>query len=147
MEITNSRIIRCLASFSNPCPPLTPSFFHQPAWPKVDWEPLTEFPHTDVGHRADPEKKSLLSVTTEIDHLSPAIGTRLRGVDLRNLTNTQKDELYAWRLAFGWFTDASLYSLIHLNRALLVAERTVVGESSFHPATCSSRLPILLSSL
>jgi sulfonate dioxygenase len=81
--------------FSNPCPPLTPSFVHQPTWPKVDWEPLTEFPHTDVGHRADPEKKSLLSVTTEIDHLSPAMGTRLGGVDLRKLTDTQKDELYA----------------------------------------------------
>jgi len=62
-------------------------------WPKVDWDPLTEFPHTDAGHRADPEKKSLFSVTTEIEHLSPGMGTRLGGVDLRKLTNTQKDEL------------------------------------------------------
>jgi sulfonate dioxygenase len=67
----------------------------EPTWPKVDWEPLTEFPHTDVGHRADPEKKALLSSATKVDHISPAIGTRLEGIDLRTLTNTQKDELYA----------------------------------------------------
>jgi len=93
MKITNSRIIRCLVSFSTRYQPLTPNFVHQPSWPKVDWEPLTEFPHTDVGHRADPEKKSLLSITTEIDHLTPAIGTKLGGVDLRKLTDTQNDEL------------------------------------------------------
>src|ERR1700733_1293432 len=71
--------------------------------PRIFQQPMSaarsEFPHTDVGHRADPEKKSLLSVATEIDNLTPAIGTRLGGIDLRNLANTQKDELYAW--AFG----------------------------------------------
>lgn len=70
------------------------SIFLEPTWPEVDWEPLIEFPHTDVGHRADPEKKALLSAATKVDHLSPAIGTRLEGIDLRNLTTTQKDELY-----------------------------------------------------
>lgn len=65
----------------------------QPSWPKVDWEPLTEFTHTDVGLRADREKKALLSAASKVDHLSPAIGTKLEGLDLRKLTNTQKDEL------------------------------------------------------
>jgi len=64
---------------------------------------LKEFRHFDVGHRADPEKKSLLSAATKVDHLTPAIGTRLEGIDLRNLSYTQKDEL-----------------------ALLIAERSVV---------------------
>ncbi|KAF8313571.1 TauD-domain-containing protein [Clavulina sp. PMI_390] len=76
---------------------------YKPVWPKVDWEPLTEFTHVDVGLRADPEKKSLFSAASKVDHLTPAIGTKLEGLDLRHLTDAQKDEL-----------------------ALLVAERTVV---------------------
>lgn len=73
--------------------PFTPCVL-KPIWPRVDWAPLKEFPHIDAGHRADPEKKALLSAATKVDHLTPAIGTRLDGIDLRNLTNTQKDELY-----------------------------------------------------
>jgi sulfonate dioxygenase len=75
-------------------------------WPKVDWEPLTEFFHNDVGHRADPEKKALLSAVTKVNHLSPAIGTKLEGIDLRTLTDTQKDELY---VDLGWTRCLLMY--------------------------------------
>jgi len=69
----------------------------------VSWEPLQEIQVTDRGLSADPSKKGLLSAAQGVKHLTPAIGTELLGVDLRQLSATQKDEL-----------------------ALLVAERGVV---------------------
>ncbi|KAI0707254.1 TauD-domain-containing protein [Earliella scabrosa] len=76
---------------------------YKPHFPNVKWEPLTEFPVTDRAQFADPEKKALLSAASQVTHLTPAIGTELSGIDLRQLTDAQKDEL-----------------------ALLVAERGVV---------------------
>ncbi|KAL0562471.1 hypothetical protein V5O48_019616, partial [Marasmius crinis-equi] len=58
---------------------------------------------TDRGLSADPQKKNLLSAASKVRHYTPAIGTELEGIDLRKLTDAQKDEL-----------------------ALLVAERGVV---------------------
>ncbi|KAF8627986.1 hypothetical protein AX15_004115 [Amanita polypyramis BW_CC] len=75
----------------------------KPSFPNVNWEPLTEVSVTDRALSADPEKKSLFAAATKVNHLTPAIGTEITGVDLRQLSNTQKDEL-----------------------ALLVAERGVV---------------------
>lgn len=69
------------------------SLLLQPTWPKVDWEPLSPFSHTDVGLRADPHKKALFSAAKNVEHLTPAIGTRLEGIDLRQLSDSQKDEL------------------------------------------------------
>ncbi|KAH7927940.1 TauD-domain-containing protein [Leucogyrophana mollusca] len=74
----------------------------QPYFPVLDWEPLTEIEVTDRGLFADPEKKALFSVS-KVKHLTPTIGTEITGIDLRHLTDPQKDEL-----------------------ALLVAERGVV---------------------
>ncbi|KAL4915209.1 hypothetical protein BDW62DRAFT_188845 [Aspergillus aurantiobrunneus] len=66
--------------------------------------PLQEFlPPKDRAFFADTEKKSLLSATTKVKHLTPYIGTELQGVQLSKLDAKQKDEL-----------------------ALLVAERGVV---------------------
>ncbi|KAI0749662.1 TauD-domain-containing protein [Daedaleopsis nitida] len=76
---------------------------YKPRFPDVKWEPLTEFPVTDRAQFADAEKKSLLSAASQVTHLTPTIGTELLGIDLRQLTDAQKDEL-----------------------ALLVAERGVV---------------------
>ncbi|KAG8212963.1 hypothetical protein J3R82DRAFT_11329 [Butyriboletus roseoflavus] len=67
------------------------------------WEPLKEIEVTDRGQFADPEKKALFSAAKKVQHLTPAIGTEITGIDLRQLTFAQKDEL-----------------------ALLVAERGVV---------------------
>lgn len=66
---------------------------YKPTWPAVDWEPLKEFSVTDVALRADKQKKALLGAASKVDTITPAIGTRLEGIDLRKLTDAQKDEL------------------------------------------------------
>ena len=59
--------------------------------------------HVDPGSRADPEKKALLSAAKEVIPLTRHIGTEIVGLQLKDLTDQQKDEL-----------------------GLLVAERSVV---------------------
>ncbi|KUJ17647.1 TauD-domain-containing protein [Mollisia scopiformis] len=66
--------------------------------------PLEQFePARDRAFFADPTKASLLSQASSIEALTPYIGTELKGVQVSQLTDAQKDEL-----------------------ALLVAERGVV---------------------
>lgn len=65
----------------------------QPRYPDVKWPKLEPFDIEDRGLRADPEKKSLLSAASKVVTLNPTIGTDIYGVDLRALTETQKDEL------------------------------------------------------
>lgn len=50
-------------------------------------------PYVDPGTRADPEKKALLSAAKEIIHLTRHIGTEIVGLQLKDLTHQQKDEL------------------------------------------------------
>ncbi|KAH6909157.1 alpha-ketoglutarate-dependent sulfonate dioxygenase [Coprinopsis sp. MPI-PUGE-AT-0042] len=76
---------------------------YKPHFPNVSWEPLGEIDVVDRGTHADSSKKNLFSAATKVTHLTPAIGTEIEGIDLRQLTEAQKDEL-----------------------ALLVAERNVV---------------------
>ncbi|KAG6865785.1 hypothetical protein C0991_011777 [Blastosporella zonata] len=76
---------------------------HLPIFPKLTWETLTEIQVTERGLLADPSKQSLFSAAKKIRHLTPAIGTEILGIDLRQLSDSQKDEL-----------------------ALLIAERGVV---------------------
>lgn len=66
---------------------------HQPSFPKVDWAPLEYFDVADRGDFADPEKRALLSAAIKVTHLTPAIGTEIEGIDLRQLSGQQKDEL------------------------------------------------------
>ncbi|KAI0543730.1 alpha-ketoglutarate-dependent taurine dioxygenase [Xylaria curta] len=68
---------------------------------KVRSDLSSEF--VDRGSLADPEKKALLSVAKEVNHLTTHIGTEIIGLQLKNLNDKQKDEL-----------------------ALLIAERGVV---------------------
>jgi hypothetical protein len=49
--------------------------------------------HVDPGSRADPEKKALLSAAKEVVHLTKNIGTEIVGLQLKDLTDQQKDEL------------------------------------------------------
>ena len=42
---------------------------------------------------ADPNKTSLLSGASEVDDLTPWIGTELHGLQINQLTNAQRDEL------------------------------------------------------
>ncbi|OCF43456.1 hypothetical protein I317_02756 [Kwoniella heveanensis CBS 569] len=59
--------------------------------------------YVDPGTRADPEKKALFGAAKEVKNLTTWIGTEIVGLQLKDLTDQQRDEL-----------------------ALLVAERTVV---------------------
>ncbi len=47
----------------------------------------------DPGSRADPEKKALLGAAREVIHLTAHIGTEIVGLQLKDLTDQQKDEL------------------------------------------------------
>jgi hypothetical protein len=49
--------------------------------------------YVDAGTRADPEKKALLSAAKEVIHLTAHIGTEIVGLQLKDLTDQQKDEL------------------------------------------------------
>jgi hypothetical protein len=49
--------------------------------------------YVDAGSRADPEKKALLSAAKEVIHLTSHIGTEIVGLQLKDLTDQQKDEL------------------------------------------------------
>ncbi|TVY45230.1 putative alpha-ketoglutarate-dependent sulfonate dioxygenase [Lachnellula subtilissima] len=66
----------------------------------------------DAGTRADPEKKALFNAAKQIVHLTNHIGTEIIGLQLKDLTDKQKDEL-----------------------GLLIAERSVVffGIRIFRP--------------
>ncbi|KAI0300798.1 alpha-ketoglutarate-dependent sulfonate dioxygenase [Russula brevipes] len=66
---------------------------YKPSLPDISWEPLKEVKVVDRGLEADPEKKNLLSVASKVVTLTPAIGTELHGIDLRQLSDAQKDEL------------------------------------------------------
>ncbi|QKX57137.1 uncharacterized protein TRUGW13939_04245 [Talaromyces rugulosus] len=59
--------------------------------------------YVDAGSRADRDKKALLGAAKEVIHLTKNIGTEIVGLQLKDLTDQQKDEL-----------------------ALLIAERSVV---------------------
>lgn len=59
--------------------------------------------HIDAGARADKSKSALFSAAKEVIDLTRHIGTEIVGLQLKDLTNQQKDEL-----------------------ALLIAERSVV---------------------
>lgn len=59
--------------------------------------------HVDAGARADKSKNALLSAAKEVIHLTAHIGTEIVGLQLKDLTDQQRDEL-----------------------ALLIAERSVV---------------------
>lgn len=56
--------------------------------------PLKEFtPARDRAFSADPKKASLLELASDIEDLNPYLGTELKGVQLSELTDAQKDEL------------------------------------------------------
>jgi hypothetical protein len=50
-------------------------------------------PYTDPGARADKSKNALLSAATKVTDLTAHIGTEIEGLQLKDLTDQQKDEL------------------------------------------------------
>jgi sulfonate dioxygenase len=56
--------------------------------------PLKQFvPPRDRAFFADPKKISLLSSASSVEDLTPYIGTELKGIQISQLTDAQKDEL------------------------------------------------------
>jgi sulfonate dioxygenase len=54
---------------------------------------LELFDHYDRGHRGDPKKASLFDNATKVFDVTPHIGTEIHGIQLSQLTETQKDDL------------------------------------------------------
>lgn len=65
----------------------------QPAHPNISYPPLEIQEVVERGLFADPAKPNLFGVATKVKDLTPAIGTEITGIDLRHLTDAQKDEL------------------------------------------------------
>ncbi|KAI8341342.1 hypothetical protein BC941DRAFT_467390 [Chlamydoabsidia padenii] len=72
-------------------------------YPEKKYPELEPFEHKDRGLRGDPKKASLYDNATKAFDVTPHIGTEIHGIQLSQLSETQKDDL-----------------------ALLVAERGVV---------------------
>jgi len=89
-----------------------------PIYPQIDYEPFVELKMVDRGLSADPEMKALLGAATKVDDLCAAIGTQLDGIDLRTLTDQQKDELALLAAKRGVVVfrnqDASIYDMLDI---------------------------------
>ena len=59
----------------------------------MTWPALEEQEVIERALFADPDKKALFSAASKVRHLTPVIGTEIQGIDLRQLTAQQKDEL------------------------------------------------------
>jgi len=72
-----------------------PSYpFYYPYWDVNEkFSPTELFEHTDPGSRADPKKPNLLGEGTTATHLSPYIGTEVKGVQISKLSQAGLDEL------------------------------------------------------
>ncbi|KAI9303675.1 hypothetical protein BJ944DRAFT_142419, partial [Cunninghamella echinulata] len=57
------------------------------------YPPLEPFEHKDPGHLADPNKASLYDNATSIEDLTPHVGTEIKGIQLSELTEQQKNDL------------------------------------------------------
>ena len=56
--------------------------------------PLKQFePPKDRAFFADPKKSSLLATASSVEDLTPHIGTELKGIQVSQLTDGQRDEL------------------------------------------------------
>ncbi|KAK7049941.1 hypothetical protein VNI00_005371 [Paramarasmius palmivorus] len=68
--------------------------FYYPYFDVNEKFPPTElFEHSDPGARADPAKPNLLNANTTVHHLSPYLGTEIKGVQISELTKEGLDEL------------------------------------------------------
>ncbi|RPA97096.1 Clavaminate synthase-like protein [Choiromyces venosus 120613-1] len=65
----------------------------KPFFPDVTWPTLREIPYSDKGLLGDPEYKDLFAEATDVFDYSPKIGTEIRGVNLKTLTDAQKNDL------------------------------------------------------
>lgn len=72
----------------------TTKFNHlRPRFPDVKWEPLKEVAYADKGLLGDSQFRNLLDAATDVVDYVPKIGTEISGVNLKNLTDAQKNDL------------------------------------------------------
>lgn len=66
-----------------------------PTWDKtLKYPPLQPFEHTEHGKDADPSFPDLLPAgVAQVNHLTPTIGTEVRGIQLSSLSDAGKDQL------------------------------------------------------
>ncbi|KAK0386474.1 hypothetical protein NLU13_6309 [Sarocladium strictum] len=65
-----------------------------PTWdPEEKYPPLQPFEHTDPGLQADPNFPALLGEGVQISHLTPSIGSEVRGIQISTLTDAGKSQL------------------------------------------------------
>ncbi|KAH7304685.1 hypothetical protein B0I35DRAFT_414266 [Stachybotrys elegans] len=65
-----------------------------PTWdPEQKYPPLPPFDHIDPGTQADPTYPDLLGDGVEISHLTPTIGSEVRGIQISSLTDAGKSQL------------------------------------------------------
>ncbi|KAI1090296.1 TauD-domain-containing protein [Rostrohypoxylon terebratum] len=65
-----------------------------PTWnPNQKYPPLQPFEHYEHGKDADTSYPELLAEGVAVNHLTPTIGTEIRGVQLSSLSNAGKDQL------------------------------------------------------
>ncbi|KAF8448354.1 hypothetical protein BGX38DRAFT_1189770 [Terfezia claveryi] len=65
----------------------------RPAFPEHSWGPLKHVPYEDKGLLGDPHYRNLLNAATDVFDYTPKIGTEISGIQLRNLTDAQKNDL------------------------------------------------------
>ncbi|WVQ82787.1 hypothetical protein IAT38_004919 [Cryptococcus sp. DSM 104549] len=73
--------------------PKYPRFLPEPFDPSEVFAPQPYFEHVDRGHFADPALPDLLPPEAQVDHLTPVIGTEVRGVQLSKLDGKGRDQL------------------------------------------------------
>ena len=65
----------------------------RPRFPDLKWEPLREVAYEDKGLLGDPKFRNLLDTATDVVDYVPKIGTEICGVNLKTLTDAQKNDL------------------------------------------------------
>jgi sulfonate dioxygenase len=65
----------------------------RPQFPQITWPAYEEIPYIDKGQLGDPSFRNLLADATDVFDYNPKIGTEVHGVDLANLTDSQKNDL------------------------------------------------------
>ncbi|KAJ5642968.1 Alpha-ketoglutarate-dependent sulfonate dioxygenase [Penicillium longicatenatum] len=72
----------------------TPYPEYLPTWDPMWFDPLPEHDYADPALRVkDHSKPNLLTPNVKVNHIQPAIGSVVEGIQLNKLTNVQKDEL------------------------------------------------------
>jgi sulfonate dioxygenase len=64
-----------------------------PSFPTLFWEPLEEVPYHDKGLEGSEDFHYLLDAATDVFDSNPKIGTEIHGIQLSQLTDSQKNDL------------------------------------------------------